>query len=551
MLKRFFIFYSLLFYTSSLAEESPESIEETNLPSVADCIPKAVSDLPKPTNFTFDQSLAAEISTENEEAQIHTMQGLCHLHGGWQFEASRHFAVAIHADPECLTAHWGMIMSMLAPSPETNPHRLACTKRLIHIIANNHGNELERSFADGLVKLIKEGSTSAAPAFRKIADKYPDDIQAGIYAALFDRSGYTEMGDITPSQAAAEERLSTLIQRFPDNPVAIHALLAVRAEAPDLRPSLELARKLCKQVPAYPPYFHLLGHYEWRCGNHDRAIAAFARSTNLYSSWMKKNQVTPADCPQWIRAQCYHIVAIASSGDFENAIPSAIRIASTTLDPNRPYALGTRMILWEAKTLPARILMSRGAHGDPAKALASLPNPEEMEIFRKHSLSHWWINGLRIVLEAQSLLEANKLEKATDVSNAVTFHGEAMEKHRAAAASIGENAEWRRSFFALEVLAAELRGRLALAGPKEGHGSAFNWFRAAIDRQGPATMLNPPPILTPMATRLGDYYLAINEPSKALQSYKEALAAFPNDQQTLERSQKAQALTSENLKNEE
>ncbi len=62
------------------------------------------------------------------------------------------------------------------------------------------------------------------------------------------------------------------------------------------------------------------------------------------------------------------------------------------------------------------------------------------------------------------------------------------------------------------------------------------------DRQKPATMLNAPPILTPMAMRLGDYFIARNQPYKAVRAYEEALLSFPNDAETMTRLEKAKEL---------
>jgi tetratricopeptide (TPR) repeat protein len=513
-----------------------------DMPPVADCIPEPVSKLDPPIVFPFHKGLVTAVSAANETAQIHTVQGLNHLHGGWELEAMRHFAVAMNEDPRCLMAHWGMVMAMLAPSPETDTHRLATTNRLLELINDGEGTELERGYAYGLVKYIEEGPAGAAAAFRRVADKFPGEIQSEIFAALFGKTGYDSLGSATPDQEAAEDRLMKLVERAPKHALPLHALLLIRAEAPDLRPSLELARRLCQLVPDYAPYFHVLGHYEWRCGEHSKAASAFSRAASLYSIWMRENGTTPADCPGWVRAECYRVAALASKGDFENALASAEKIASTTVDPARPSAPGTRRLLWDAKTLPARILLRRAAPGDSAKALASLPAPEKGEAFREKSLSYWWVDGLRITLEAQRLLDTGHLAQATETISALTFHGQAMAKRQSIASAIGEQSDWRTSFHSLEMLAAELHGRLALAGPLAGHGSGFNWFRAAADRQKPATMLNTPAILTPMAMRLGDYHIARNQGHRAVTAYEEALAAFPGDTGTEERLAKARAL---------
>ena len=516
-------------------------IADTELPSVEACIPKAVSDLSPPIIFPFYKGLVTAVTAATASAQNHTIQGLNHLHGGWEFEASRHFAIAMEEDPRCLMAHWGMLLCILSPNPETDDCRFAVTERMLQLVSDGEGTELERGYAYGIVKYLEEGPKGASEAFRKVADKYPGELQAEIFAALFGRTGYDETGAATPNQALAEKRLTELVAEEPDSAIPLHALLLIRAEAPDLTQSLPLARKLCQLVPDYAPYFHVLGHYEWRCGEHSKAAYAFGRASTLYSNWMKASNASPADCEAWVRAECYRAVALASKGDFDNAFATAEKLSRTTVDTDRPSAAGSRQLLWDGKTLPARILLRRGKEGDSAKALASLPTPEEIKPFIGKSLSYWWIDGLRIALEAQRLLDASVLDKASETISALSYHGEAMTKKQAVSSAIGERSEWNRSFRSLEVLAAELRGRYALAGPPAGHGSAFNWFRAAADRQVPSTMLTPPPILTPMAIRLGDYFLIRNEPDKAIEAYEEALAAFPNDMETLGRLKKTYA----------
>ncbi len=536
----------LIFLSGSLCclaqEKEPPAIAETELPTIEDCIPTSVSALAPPAVFPFHKGLVTAVSASTKKAQIHTVQGLNNLHGGWEFEAMRHFAIALQEDPRCLMAHWGMVMAMLAPSPETDANRAATIERLLQLVTDGEGTELERGFAYGLVKYIEEGPDGATQAFRKVADKYPGEIQAEIFASLFGRGGYDELGTITPDQEAAEARLMKLMERDPGSALPLHALLLIRAEAPDLQPSLDLARKLCQMVPDYPPYFHLLGHYEWRCGEHTKAATAFGRAASLYSTWMKQNGVPPADCEGWVRAESYRVVALASKGDFDNALASAEKIANTTVDPKRPSASGTRQLLWDAQTLPARVLMRRDLPGDPDIALASLPTAEEMKPFLDKSLFYWWTDGLRIALEARRLMIEGETATAQETIAALSYHGQAMSKRQSVSSLIGERSEWARSFHALEVLAAELRGRSALTGPAQGRGSAFNWFRAAADRQKPTTMLETPPLLTPMATLLGDYYLSINEPTKAIEAFEEALAAFPNDEVTLERMKKAKEL---------
>ncbi len=510
----------------------------SDIPSVAACIPPWISAAEKPSLFPFNNGLVIVILASSETAQIHTLQGLNHLHAGWDFEAIRHFSVAMQADPRCIMAHWGMIMSMLGTSPETDSYRLATSQRLLQLISDGEGTELERGFAYCLIKYIEEGPKGAEIAFRKVSEKFPNEIQSQIFTTLFSRGGYDVMGHITATQAEAEERLLKLIERFPSNLLPLHAYLLIKAEAPDLNSSIGLAKKLCELAPKYPPYLHLLGHYQWRSGDFEAAVASFSLAEKYYAEWMRSNKISTSDCPQWLIAKSYLAVATASAGNFKDAIAAATEISKTPLDPDRPISPGNRQILWDAQTLAARIIFYRGGKTAPTEALITLPTPNAGVAYHKYSLSHWWKDGLRIALQAHRMINVGDIKKATDTINALSFHGESMAKQQSLASAKGEYAEWRRTLMNLEMLTANLRGHLALAGPPESQGSAFNWFRAAADRQRTSTLMYHPFILTPMANDLGDYFLSVKQPEKALKAYQEAIAKFPNEASTLDRIKK-------------
>jgi tetratricopeptide (TPR) repeat protein len=509
------------------------SVTADELPDVEQAIPPPVKALGKPLLRGFPGGIRMAVTAANDEAQAHVNQGLNHLHGGWEFEASRHFAAAMREDPSCLLAHWGMVMCLIDPAPESLAARNAAAERMLELIELGGGSELERGYAYGLVKFIQEGSAVAADAFRKVAERFPNDLQASVLAALFGRGGFDESGEATPDQEEAEKRLLDLIKKHPQSPVPLHALLFIRAEGADPAASLGLVHKLGWMVPDYPPFLHLTGHYEWRCGNQAEAASAFERAASRYQDWMKEQQISVADCPEWIKAECYRVVALASMGDFDGALSAAKQVAATPLFEDRPSSPGNRMLLWEAKTLPARLLLSRSAKGDVAAAAASIPKPDSLKKFHDHTLAYWWIDGVRFVIEAERLLEKKDLNGAREVLQALAHHGESFAKIRPAAAAGGEASFWNRSSRAMEVLASDLRGRVALAGPANFRGSAYNWFSSAADRQLPAPLLMPPAVLKPMAAQLGRYFLDAKQYDEAIEAYQRALVAFPNDMASL------------------
>jgi tetratricopeptide (TPR) repeat protein len=519
----------LVVMMTALATAAPEE----SVPGYEAMIPAAVKALPEPVLKDFQGGLKMAVTTSSDEAQAHVLAGLNQLHGGWEFEASRHFAAALRLDPDCLLAHWGMAISLLAPGPETGSQRDASMDRLLVLVNSGAGNELERGYVYGLIQYYKEGPAAATDAYRKLSEKFPNDLQATMFTALFGRGGYNDLDLATPEQERSEKLLEALMLRYPDSTLLINALLTIRAEAPDLKASLPMAKKLCQLAPDYPPYFQLLGHYEWRTGHHAEAAAAFNRASELFEAWMTASKSTAMDCPGWVASEAYRSVCLASMGDFDTAFAAATSLAAKKVPMDRSGSAGGRLLLWEGKTLPARLLMARGQKGDAAKALATLPKVEEISAFREKSMAYWFVDGLRLYLDALRLIDEEKYEEATKVAESITHFGEAMTRAQESSTVGGERSFWNRSFRALEVGACELKGRLALAGSQLSHGSASIWFRSAMDRQTRSSLLLPPALLSPMALRLGDCQLALGKPEDAMAAYREALTAFPNDMNSL------------------
>ncbi len=513
--------------------------DEDAVPAVDAVIAERVRALPEPGPVPLPEGLTVAISAADPKTQRHVLDGLANLHGGWDFEAYRHFCAALKRDPDCLMAHWGVVVALIDPEPDLIDERSAALRRMVELVEKEAGTELERSYAFGIATFFQQGAPAAAGVFSNLAEKFPNDPQLKMLTAAFGRSGYDPDGQPNPEQEKAEALLNEMLLRDPDHPLYLYAYLTIRAEAPDLREDLARARRLSEVAPDYAPALHMLGHYELRNGNIAQAVDAFSRSGEAYRQWMQAAGVSHADCPGWVKAECYRAAALASKGDYENALAVAKSVAAIDVPPDRARSEGGQLLLWEGRTLETRLLMRRSGPGDTARAIAALPVPEKQKAFGKLTHCVWFYQGLAFILEAHKALEAGKRDEATAIGSAVTLHGEKMAENRDAAAAAGERSAWIRSFNALEVCAAELRGKMAMTGPKDGIGSALNWYRAAMDRQNPATMLMPPTVLLPMEARLAEYYLAKGEPDSAVDTLIAAQALHTNDVEILTRLQKA------------
>ena len=511
------------------------------LPAADAVISERLEDLPEPSAAPIPDGIKMAITATDPKAQQHVLDGLNHLQGGWDFEAYRHFCAALAVDPDCLMAHWGVVIALLDAEPDLQDERAAALERMVALVDQEAGTELERSYAYALVVFIEKGAAAAADAFRKISAKFPNDPQLKLLSAAFGRSGYDEQGEAKPEQVAAEALLAGLLERNPDQPLLLYAYLTLRAEARDLRDDLERARQLCQLAPEYPPFFHLLGHYELHSGNATLAVEAFTRSGELYRQWMKANGISHTDCPGWVKSECYRAVAMATKGDYANALAVAKSVCEIEVPVERTRSEGGQLLLWEARTLSARILMRRDNKGDAALAIASMPSPESQKKYAQRTMSVWLYMGLAFALEANKAIDAGDLEAGRKLLASLTLHGEEMAKRRDTAKAGGEISAFLRAFNTLQICSSELRGLMAMAGPKEDIGSAFNWYRGALDRQTPASLLMPPGTLLPMEARLAEYHLAKGDPDAAVDILISAQVRHANDLEILTRLQTALA----------
>lgn len=507
--------------------------QEEPLPKASAVIAERLKGLPEPGRPEVAGGIKMAITSTDPKAQQHVLDGLTQLHGGWDLEAYRHFCAAIELDPECLMAHWGVVLALLDAEPALAEERTAALRRMAALVEQEAGTELERSYAYAIAVFFEEGPAVAGDAFRKISEKFPNDPQLKLLSAAFGRSGYGISGKAKPDQEKAEELIEGMLAKQPDNPLYLNAILTIKAEAPDLRGDLERARHLCQLSPGYAPFLHLLGHYELRSGNAAQAVDAFARAARIYREWMNTNKLSHADCPGWVKSECYRAVALASKGDYASALAVAESVASIDVPVSRATSEGGQLLLWEGRTLAARILMRRAAIGDAALAIETLPKPERQKVFHKVTNSTWLYQGLAFTLEARRAVEAGNLVEARKIADVLSLHGEEMIKTRKSAVIGGERSAWLRAFATLEIAASEVRGLISMAGPKEDVGSAFNWYRAALDRQTPGSRLMPPSTLLPMECRLADYYLAKDQPDDAVGILVEAQDSHPNDIEVL------------------
>ncbi len=492
-----------------------------------------VRDLPEPALRADISGPALAISSKSEKAAAHVKSGIAMLNSAWDFEAYRHFSAAAKEDPDCLMAYWGIVMSLAGSGNEFKTEMPAALDRMLDLVEAGQGSELERGFAYAAAKLNTEGGRAASLIFKGLAEDYPGGHLAEMWAAFFQRDGFDELGKPRLAQEKAVSELRELVVRYPGDDSLVAFWLVARAEMPDVkgqlgREALPMARKLARQHPDFPPYQHLLGHYEYRNGNAELAAKAFRQAVAAYEKYMTPNKLNYYDCPGLLKSQMYLAAALADKGDLTAARPIFSELASREVDEKRLYSAGATLLMWEGRSLGARYL---GGQDDKKSLqagldlLGKLPAPQW---HAEHSTAALYKDCLAIYLGTRKAIIDGNLPAAKGLFEEFGKRGQHLNNLVKQERHAPSRSHWIRAIDTLAVLNSEIEGLIALASDGSEQKTALNWFRSAAERQTRPSLLMPPPLPNPMENRLGQYFILIGESEKAADAYRAALQRRPN-----------------------
>ncbi len=489
------------------------------------------------------------ISSPSEKARAYVKTGFALVHAQWDFEAYRHFCAALAEDQDCLMAYCGVTLALAKPHNEYAKYRMAAVTRMLDLVDADEarvkaGNverfpAVEKGFVLATATLVSASPRAAGMMFQRLGEKFPHLIQARLLSVFLTRGGYDVLGSPTPEQKLAITNTRKLLHEYPTNPMVLGFWLSLNAEAPASsinikKDILPYARYLANKCPGVPSWQHALGHYEWRAGNYLLAENAFTRAADLYGRWMKREGVGVNDCEGYVRAKCYLANTLYQRGSFLAAMKVARELRAIKLDPARPTSPGNQILLWRAYSLPARLYIAHGADGDMDRALKSFPGKEELRHFVEHpkspTLAGVYTEALSAYLGCRKAID-DKAMAAAGVLHKKTFRRYivAMAKVANGAKRSADYSHYFNAGSSLAIYDMELAGLVAMHGAQDMRMTASNWFRSARDKQGLASMMMPPLVMTAMENRLAEYYLAIGKHQEALDAYTAGEKRYPNN----------------------
>jgi len=493
------------------------------------------------------------VSSPSDKARNHVRQGFALIHAQWDFEAYRHFCAAIKEDKECLLAYSGVTLALSQPFNEYSEYRRAAVERMLDLMeadsaaikAGKHERypKIEKQFAAAIATMVSDSPVAAGTVFMALGETFPNLLQARLLGVFLTRGSYDVTGSASPAQLRAIEYTRKMVKEYPENPLVLGFWISLCAEAPNTAVNLKkdllpVARKLVEKSPDMAPWWHALGHLEWRAGNYLLAERAFTKSVELYAAWMKESGVTINDCAGLIKAKCYLANTLFHRGDFTGAMKEAKEIREFKLDIKRPRSAGNHILLWRGYSLPARLYIAHGADGDMNRGLKSLPSAEELKPFAEHTkfptLAGTYINALRVYMGCRKAIDDKAITAAT------SLHRDTFRRYIVALVQVIEGAKrasdashYFHAGRCLAIYDKELAGLIRMNASVATRVAAAGSYYSARDLQYVPTLMFPPMVITPMENKLGEYYLHMGKNADAYDAFTQGHEEFPNNMGSL------------------
>lgn len=521
----------LAFLVSSRAQEQAFNVQTV----IAE--PFSHLDAPQWWEGTVDWQVA--VTTSQEGAQRHYLQGMALIHSGWDAEAYRHFCEAVKLDPDFMMGYWGIAFSLIQPSQEVVEIRLAAIERMFDLAEAGFGTERERDLVRALGFLFSDDRDKAPAEFEKVARKYPNDFQTSLMASFLKKDGYDSLLGAGMGQREALDEIELQLRKNPKSQMALLFWVSLHAENPDgpgeVRSEvLPRARLLVEQVPDFPPYRHLLGHFEWRSGNLHLAAKEFETAISLYKEAIKRAGVDFHDCPNLLRSQLYLASVYFSLAEFEKALAVSRELSALKVDESRIESHGATLALWEGKTLAARLFLGRGYKGDFKKGLATLPSKAEgKKLLPKTPAVVAW-EGWSHLLAAKNALVSGNEQDARKYTDALALADQLLGELAENVISRSCRQQWARARQGLANEWLRLRGEIAMKDHSKADRAAF-WYESAVDREHVLAGFLPPILMTSAQLELAEFQAAHGLNEAAKESFRSALRGLPNNVFILER----------------
>jgi tetratricopeptide (TPR) repeat protein len=439
-------------------------------------------------------------------------RGVALLHSFWYDEAGKTFAEVARVDPSCGMAWWGIAMSLYHPiwAPPTSAELKKGGEAVERAKAAGARTQRERDYIAAIEVFYKDASGISHPkralAYRKgmnqLSARYSEDTEAAIFfaLALLGTASPTDKTYANQKQAAAI--LNRILPAQPNHPGIAHYLIHSFDSQPLAQLALAAARSYAKIAPAAPHALHMPSHIFTRLGLWQDSI-----ESNLASAAAAKNHVAKmhsgAAAQDQLHAMDYLVYAYLQGCQDGKARRVAAEAAAVSKVDAEVFQAA-----YAFAAIPARYALERRRWSEAA-GLKVHPPTFPWERFRYAEAIIYFaraIGSARSASPAAARIETEKLgsvRKALEQTDGSYDWSAQVEVQRLAASAWVAHAEGNN-----EEAVRLMRSAAELEDTTEKH---------------PVT----PGAVLPARELLGDLFLELDQPTRALPEFETTLRNSP------------------------
>jgi tetratricopeptide (TPR) repeat protein len=253
-----------------------------------------------PANRTGDPEQLGRVHFKTScspEAQKQFERALAMLHSFFFPETVKAFTAIPATDPSCAIAYWGIAISQ-RPNPLVGPFDAATLKRGLDAIEKGEGigpkTQREVDWLAALKEFYRDSdkvdqdtrTRNYEKAMERLANKYPDDVEAKIFYALALNETFDHKSMEPLLKAIAI--LEPIDKKYPDHPGVTHYLIHSYDFPAIAKRGVPAANKYAKIAPSAPHAQHMPSHIYSMVGMWQESVMSNWRSVVVANDYVAK-----------------------------------------------------------------------------------------------------------------------------------------------------------------------------------------------------------------------------------------------------------------------
>ena len=448
----------------------------------------------------------------SEKVRVNFNLATALLHSFEYTEAEKVFAKVIDEDPECVMAYWGVAMCnfhpLWAPPSQTDLQkgsRIITLARSLESKSTRESDYLEAiaTIYDQWDKLDHHArALKFEKASEKIYEKYPDDNEAAIFYALALRATANPSDKSFHNQKRAGEILNKIFVNEPDHPGIAHYIIHTY-DYPELAElALPAARKYASIATASAHAQHMPSHIFTRLGLWDESIQSNMNSVSAAQCYAQ-NMGIKGHWDEELHGMDYLIYAYLQEAKDDKA-REQIEYLKTI---NEVFPVNFKEA-YSFAAMPTRYALERKQWAEAAQ-LELKPASFPWEEFQWEKAN---VNFGRLL----GAVHSHKLADAKNELKQLQFIHENLNEAKES---------YKANLVLIQIKTSE--GWIKFAEGQKADALSLMSRAADMEDSTEKSSVTPGEVI-PARELLGDMYLEMGEPAKALKAYEADLKRHPN-----------------------